>query len=81
MDIDPDYNEARPDVDEPEPLPTAPALVAICDLLASKQGFDAGFMPSEVFGGFAFVPWENDIAINFEGSEFILSLRPSTRIL
>jgi hypothetical protein len=81
MDHEYDPNEAMPDVDEPEPLPTAYPLTAICAWMASKDGFEAGFTSSERFNGFAFVPWEPDIAINFMGSEFILSLRPSNRIV
>lgn len=76
MDHEYDPNEGMPDVPEPEPLETAEALVALCDLFEDDApGWVAGFGPSDRPGGFCFLPWEPDIAINFKGSEFILSLR------
>lgn len=75
-----DPNEAAADQHEPEPLETAKALEALCELLSTDIGFQFGFCPSERPSGFTYAPWENDIAINFEGSEFILSLRPSNYI-
>lgn len=82
MDPEYDHNEGTPDLQEPEALPTAEALVALCDLFSEKQaGWEAGFSASDRPGGFCFNPWDNDISINFKGQEFILSLRPSNRIV
>lgn len=80
---EPDPNDALGwDDNEPEPLPTADALAALCELFQDgKDGYDLGFSESDRPGGFGFQPWEPDIAINFMGSEFILSLRPSNRIV
>lgn len=82
MSYEPDPWEGMPDPpDEPEALPTANALVELCVLLGEKHGFNAGFSASDRPGGFCFNPWDNDIAINYKGQEFILSLRPSNRIV
>lgn len=76
MDHEYDPNEGMHDVPEPEALPTADALAAICDLI-STYGPAERLYESERPDGFCYQPWDNDIAINFQGSEFILSLRPS----
>lgn len=82
MDPEYDHNEAAPDPDwdrEPEPLPTADALAALCQLI-DEFGGNCDLGPSdrqETRGSFCYLPFEPDILINYQGSELILSLRPS----